>query len=43
MNKRTWVLIGILGGLLLVIGSFSAGAIVGNFFIPKPDFGWLIK
>ncbi len=41
MNKRTWILIGILGGLLLVTGAFSAGAIVGNFFIPKPDLGWL--
>ena len=29
MNKKTWVLIGILGGLFLVVGAFSAGAIVG--------------
>jgi len=28
MNKKTWVLIGILGGLFLVTGAFSAGAIV---------------
>ncbi len=41
MNKRTWVLIGILGGLFLVMGAFSAGAIVGNFFIPQPDLSWL--
>ncbi len=40
MNKRTWVLIGILGGLFLVVGAFSAGAIVGNLIIPKPDLGW---
>ena len=41
MNKRTWVLIGIFGGLFLVMGAFSAGAIVGNFFIPQPDLDWL--
>jgi len=43
MNKKTWVLIGILGGLFLVMGAFSAGAIVGNLIIPKPDLGWLEK
>ena len=43
MNKKTWVLIGILGGLFLVVGAFSAGAIVGNLIIPKPDLGWLEK
>jgi len=41
MNKKTWVLIGILGGLFLVVGAFSAGAIVGNLLIPQPDLGWL--
>lgn len=41
MNKKTWVLIGILGGLFLIMGAFSAGAIVGNFFIPQPDLDWL--
>ncbi len=41
MNKKTWVLIGILGGLFLVVGAFSAGAIVGNLIIPQPDLGWL--
>jgi len=43
MNKKIWVLIGILGGLFLVVGAFSAGAIVGNLIIPKPDLGWLEK
>ena len=43
MNKKVWVLIGILGGLFLVVGAFSAGAIVGNLIIPKPDLGWLEK
>jgi len=41
MNKKTWVLIGILGGLFLVVGAFSAGAIVGNLIIPQPDLDWL--
>ena len=41
MNKKTWVLIGILGGLFLVVGAFSAGAIVGNLIIPQPNLGWL--
>ena len=41
MNKKTWVMIGILGGLFLVVGAFSAGAIVGNLIIPQPDLGWL--
>jgi carboxyl-terminal processing protease len=41
MNKKTWVLIGILGGLFLVVGAFSVGAIVGNLIIPQPDLGWL--
>ncbi|MCD6426234.1 MAG: S41 family peptidase [Anaerolineales bacterium] len=41
MNKKTWVLIGILGGLFLVVGTFSAGAIVGNLIIPQPDLDWL--
>jgi len=41
MNKKIWVLIGILGGLFLIVGAFSAGAIVGNLIIPKPDLGWL--
>jgi carboxyl-terminal processing protease len=43
MNKKTWVLIGILGGLFLVVGAFSAGAIVGNLIIPQPDLNWLEK
>ena len=41
MNKKTWVLIGILGGLFLVVGAFSAGAIVGNLLIPQPELNWL--
>jgi carboxyl-terminal processing protease len=43
MKKRTWVLIGILGGLFLALGAFSAGAIVGNLFIPQPNLDWLNK
>lgn len=43
MNKKTWVLIGILGGLFLVVGAFSAGAIVGNLLIPQPALDWLEK
>ena len=43
MNKKTWIMIGILGGLFLVVGAFSAGAIVGNLIIPKPDLSWLGK
>ncbi len=41
MNKKTWVLIGILGSLFLIVGAFSAGAIVGNLIIPQPDLSWL--
>lgn len=40
MKKSTWVIIGILAGLLLVLSSFSAGAVVGNLLIPQSDLNW---
>ncbi len=30
MKKSTWIIIGILGGLILIAGSFTAGAVVGT-------------
>lgn len=35
MNKKILSLIGILTALVLLIGSFSAGIIVGNLFVPE--------
>ncbi|MFO8037752.1 MAG: S41 family peptidase [Anaerolineales bacterium] len=35
MNKKILTLVGILSALLLLVGSFSAGIIVGNFFVPE--------
>ena len=41
MKKSTWILIGIITGLAVIAVSFSAGAIVGNLLIPKPELNWL--
>ena len=41
MKKRTWIIIGIVGGLIIIASAFSAGAIVGNILLPKPDLSWL--
>jgi len=35
MNKRILTLIGVIAGLILLVGSFSAGLIVGNIFVPQ--------
>jgi len=40
MNKKTWILIGIVTGLVLIISAFSAGAVVGNLFLPRPNLPW---
>ena len=40
MKKRTWIIIGIVGGLIIIASAFSAGAIVGNILLPKPDLSW---
>ena len=32
MKKSTWIIIGILAGLILIAGSFTAGAVVGTTF-----------
>ena len=43
MKKRTWIIIGIVGGLIIIASAFSAGAIVGNILLPKPDLSWFSK
>lgn len=40
MKKSTWVIIGILGGLFIIVSSFSAGAIVGNLILPQIGPAW---
>lgn len=35
MNKRTLTLVGIIAGLILLVGTFSAGLVVGNIFVPR--------
>jgi len=40
MKKSTWVIIGILGGLFIIVSSFSAGAIVGNLLLPQIGSTW---
>jgi carboxyl-terminal processing protease len=40
MKKSTWIIIGIVAGLAIIAVSFSAGAIVGNLLLPKPDVDW---
>ncbi|MCK4489541.1 MAG: hypothetical protein KAU23_04735, partial [Anaerolineales bacterium] len=40
MKKSTWIIIGIVGGLIVIASAFSAGAIVGNILLPKPDMSW---
>jgi len=40
MKKITWIIIGIVGGLIIIASAFSAGAIVGNILLPKPDPSW---
>jgi carboxyl-terminal processing protease len=40
MKKSTWIIIGIVGGLIVIASAFSAGAIVGNILLPKPDMPW---
>ena len=41
MKKSAWIIIGIVVGLSIIAVSFSAGAIVGNLLLPKPDADWL--
>ena len=43
MKKSTWILIGIVGGLIVIASAFSAGVIVGNILLPKPDMSWFSK
>ena len=40
MKKTTWIIIGTFVGLFLVAGAFSAGAVVGNIFIPQLTLDW---
>ncbi|MFV1949565.1 MAG: S41 family peptidase [Anaerolineales bacterium] len=40
MKKSTWVIIGILGGLFIIVSSFSAGAVVGNLILPQIGPAW---
>ncbi len=41
MKKSTWAIIGILGGLAIIVSSFTAGAIVGNLLLPQIGPAWL--
>ena len=43
MNKKTWILIGIVVGLGLIVSAFSAGAVVGNLLLPRPNLPWAIE
>jgi carboxyl-terminal processing protease len=43
MKKSTWIIIGIVAGLAVIAVAFSAGAIVGNLLLPKPEANWLIQ
>jgi len=40
MKKRTWIIIGILVGLVMIASSFSAGIMVGNLVIPHIEGSW---
>jgi carboxyl-terminal processing protease len=40
MNKKIWILIGIATGLVLIVSAFSAGAVVGNLLLPRPNLPW---
>jgi len=42
MNKRTWIISGILIGLFLLASSFTAGILVGNLILPQMDGSWLL-
>lgn len=41
MRKSTWIIIGIVAGIAITAAAFSAGAIVGNLLLPKPEMDWL--
>jgi carboxyl-terminal processing protease len=43
MNKKIWILIGIATGLVLIVSAFSAGAVVGNLLLPRPNLPWGIE
>ena len=40
MKKSTWVIIGILGGVFIIVSSFSAGALVGGLVLPQIGPAW---
>jgi carboxyl-terminal processing protease len=40
MKKSTWVIIGILGGVFIIVSSFSAGALVGGLVLPQIRPAW---
>ena len=40
MKKSTWVIIGILGGLFIIVSSFTAGTVVGNLLLPRINSNW---
>jgi len=40
MKKSTWVIIGILGGVFIIVSSFSAGALVGGLVLPQIGPDW---
>lgn len=41
MKKSTWIIIGIIAGIVLIAGAFTAGAVVGNLFLPRMDLSSL--
>jgi carboxyl-terminal processing protease len=41
MKKSIWIIIGIVVSLVIVASAFSAGAVVGNLLLPKPDVPWI--
>jgi carboxyl-terminal processing protease len=38
MKKSTWIIIGIIAGILLIGGAFTAGTLFGNLVLPRADF-----
>ncbi len=38
MKKTTWIVIGVIAGILLIGGAFTAGTIFGNLVLPRADF-----
>ncbi len=40
MKKSTWIIISILGGLFIIVSSFTAGTVVGNVLLPQIDSNW---